>query len=186
VIAATNRAPDLALANKALREDLYYRLNVFHIPLPPLRERREDIPALVAALTERIATRDGRRIGDLHPETIEGLQAYDWPGNVRQLRNVIERAVIVAGEGTILPTHLPLVLNGKAPAAATEPEVDDSIRFQVGSSIKDVERAYIFLTLKHTKNNKLRAAEILGISVRTLHNRLTEFAHEPMVSSMAS
>ena len=187
VIAATNRPPVQALADKALREDLYYRLNVFHIPLPALRERKEDIPALAAALLARISKRDGRQVGDLHPDTLERLRSHDWPGNVRELRNVIERAAILAGEGTILPKHLPVSLGGASTATVQqEPGDADSIRFRVGSAIRDVEKAYIFLTLKHTNNNKLRAAEILGINVRTLHNRLSEFAEEEAKSTAAS
>ena len=187
VIAATNRPPVQALADKALREDLYYRLNVFHIPLPALRERKEDIPALAAALIARITKRDGRQVGDLHPDTLERLRGHDWPGNVRELRNVVERAAIVAGEGTILPKHLPVSLGGSPTTPIQQDQGDgDSIRFRVGSAIRDVEKAYIFLTLKHTNNNKLRAAEILGISVRTLHNRLSEFAEEEAKSTAAS
>src|SRR6266849_239977 len=180
IIAATNKPPDQAITSKTLREDLYYRLNVFHIPLPPLRKRKEDIPAIAAALIEQIDKREGSQVADLHPETLQLLQNHDWPGNVRELRNVIERAVIVAGRGTILPRHLPRFFNGAATAGPEESQKSssDSIQFRVGSSIREVEKAYILLTLKHANNNKLRAAEILGISVRTLHNRLGEFAEE--------
>jgi DNA-binding NtrC family response regulator len=178
IIAATNRPPDQSIDGKSLREDLYYRLNVFHIPLPPLRQRKEDIPAIAGALMEQINKREGSQVANLHPDTLRLLQSHEWPGNVRELRNVIERAVIVAGQGTVLPKHLPLFLTGAAKAAPEEPPSGDSIHFRVGSSIREVEKAYILLTLKHANNNKLRAAEILGISVRTLHNRLAEFAEE--------
>ena len=178
IIAATNRRPEQALNSKSLREDLFYRLNVFHIPLPPLRKRKEDIPAIAAALIEQINTREGCQVADLHPDALETLKGHDWPGNIRELRNVIERAVIVAGQGTILPKHLPLVYSGSTTTDPEEPPSSDSIRFRVGSSIREVEKAYILLTLKHANNNKVRAAEILGISVRTLHNRLSEFAEE--------
>jgi transcriptional regulator with PAS, ATPase and Fis domain len=178
IIAATNRRPEQALNSKSLREDLFYRLNVFHIPLPPLRKRKEDIPAIAAALIELINNREGSHVADVHPDAIEALKSHDWPGNVRELRNVIERAVIVAGKGTILPKHLPFVYSGSTRVDPEEPETGDSIRFRVGSSIREIEKAYILLTLKHANNNKVRAAEILGISVRTLHNRLSEFAEE--------
>jgi transcriptional regulator with PAS, ATPase and Fis domain len=178
IIAATNRPPDQAIDSKSLREDLYYRLNVFQIPLPPLRHRKEDIPAIAAALMEQINKREGSQVADLHPDTLALLQNHDWPGNVRELRNVIERAVIVAGRGTVLPKHLPLFFGGVSKSAPEEQQSVDAIHFRVGSTIRDVEKAYILLTLKHANNNKLRAAEILGISVRTLHNRLGEFAEE--------
>jgi transcriptional regulator with PAS, ATPase and Fis domain len=179
IIAATNRPPGLAISEKTLREDLYYRLNVFHIEMPPLRARKEDIPAIADVLISQINKRESRQVTDIDPAALERLKSHDWPGNVRELRNVIERSVIVAGQGTILPKHLPTVL-GKAAktAAAPEPDDEETIRFRVGSPISDVERAYIFLTLKSVSNNKVRAAEILGISVRTLHNRLTDFAKE--------
>jgi DNA-binding NtrC family response regulator len=178
IIAATNRPTDQAINSKSLREDLYYRLNVFHIPLPPLRKRKEDIPAIAAALIAQINKREDSHVADLDPETLDLLQNHDWPGNVRELRNVIERSVIVAGKGTILPKHLPRFFTGASKAEAEEPQSNDAIHFRVGSSIRDVEKAYILLTLKHANNNKIRAAEILGISVRTLHNRLAEFAGE--------
>jgi DNA-binding NtrC family response regulator len=176
IVTATNRPPDQALDSKSLREDLYYRLNVFHIPLPPLRNRKEDISAIATAVMEQINKREGSQVADLHPDTQRLLQDHDWPGNVRELRNVIERAVIVAGQGAILPKHLPLPFNGAAKAVPEQPLSGDAIHFRVGSTIREVEKAYILLTLKHANNNKLRTAEILGISVRTLHNRLGEFA----------
>src|SRR5262249_53439213 len=97
IIAATNRRPEVALSSKSLREDLFYRLNVFHIPLPPLRKKKEDIPAIATALIEQINEREGCHVSDVHPDALEALKSHDWPGNVRELRNVIERAVIVAG-----------------------------------------------------------------------------------------
>jgi DNA-binding NtrC family response regulator len=177
IIAATNRPPEQAVQEKTLREDLYYRLNVFHIPLPPLRDRKVDIPAIAAAIIAQINKREGRQVTDVHPDALERLLRHEWPGNVRELRNVIERAVILAGQGSILPAHLPHFPESTVKTASRD-SGEESIQFRVGHSVREVEKAYIFLTLKHVNNNKIRAAELLGISVRTLHNRLTEFAAE--------
>ena len=119
-----------------------------------------------------------RETGAPHPAVLEQFERYHWPGNVRELRNAMERALILAGEGTILPKHLPLLLKPVADRVTSEPEPDGTFKVQVGASITEVEKAYIRRTLQHTKNNKRRAAEILGMSVRTLHNRLGEFAAE--------
>ncbi len=185
IIAATNRPPEQAVQSRTLREDLYYRLNVFQIPLPPLRERKEDIPAIASAVIGQINKREGRQVVDVHPQAIERLLRHDWPGNVRELRNVIERAVIMAGQGAILPAHLPHFPENSGKPRSHD-QGDDSIQFQVGHSIREVEKAYIFLTLKHVNNNKIRAAELLGISVRTLHNRLTEFAAEEKAGKVSA
>ncbi len=180
VLAATNRPPLEAVEKKVLREDLYYRLNVFQIALPPLRHRMEDIPPIVEAMISNLNEKGHYRVTDLHPETLARLMDYSWPGNVRELRNVLERAVIMAGEGTVQPGHLPLLfrLPESKPQAAAAPRVSDGsgLTIEGGRQLRDVEEAYIRLTLKQTNNNKKQAAQILGISIRTLHNRLAEFA----------
>lgn len=183
VLAATNRPIQESIDGKFLREDLYYRLNVFTLPLPPLRQRKDDIPALAEAILRDINRKHDCRVSDIHPAVMERLVNYAWPGNVRELRNIIERAAIVAREGTLQPAHLSRTLGVQAdlrPRAEAEQPVDDnnSIRVESGKQLSDVEKAYIQLTLKNTNNNKTRAAEILGISTRTLHNRLAEFAEE--------
>jgi len=173
VLAATNRQPDKAVQNKALREDLYYRLNVFHISLPPLRERLQDIPALAAALIRDLNRKHGTRVTHLSQEVLQRLQAGSWPGNVREVRNVIERAVIVAGEGEIQLGHLP---SSVAALKTIPPPMQDGVlHLRAGSKMSEVEEAYLKLTLKHTNNNRRQAAELLGLCLRTLHNKLREY-----------
>jgi len=181
VLAATNRSPQEAVEKKLLREDLYYRLNVFHIALPPLRHRMEDVPYIIEAMIRSLNEKGSYRVTDLHPEVLTHLMSHSWPGNVRELRNVLERAVIVAGEGTVLPEHLPLSFRvpearQQSPAAPPRPASESGINIEGGLQLRAVEEAYIRLTLKQTHNNKKQAAQILGISIRTLHNRLAEFA----------
>jgi DNA-binding NtrC family response regulator len=177
VIASTNTPLEGAIREGKFREDLYYRLNVFPIPLPPLRERREDIPVLVSALIEDMNRKHGTKVTDAAPEFLERLTAYAWPGNVRELRNVLERAAILAGEGTLKTEHLPPGLGGTAGPAPVNAAASDEneLRVPVGSTIEQAERALIELTLERTKNNKTRAAEILGISQKTLFNKLKEY-----------
>jgi DNA-binding NtrC family response regulator len=173
IIAASNRAPEQAIMDKHLREDLYYRLSVFHIALPPLRERKEDIPAICDALLANLNRKHETRVAGVDAEVLARFQRSSWPGNVRQLRNLLERAVIIAGEGVISSRHLP----PEEPTVSNASHVredGEAIVFRVGPQMHELEEVYINLVLKHTRNNRPRAAEILGISLRTLQNRLRE------------
>jgi len=173
VLAATNKVPDEAVARGELRNDLYYRLNVFNIHMPVLREHREDIQDLVQTLLADMSAKHGRRVATVSEAVLNAFKNYTWPGNVRELRNTLERAVIVC-EGPVIETkHLPPGF-GHAPL---RPSVDDadSIRVGVGTTVGEAERLLILKTLESTNNNKTRAAEILGISLKTLHNKLKEY-----------
>ena len=179
VLAATNHSPELAIQNKLLREDLYYRLNVFHISLPSLRERKEDIPPIVGALIRDLNKKHGCRVTHMSADVLQRFDEYGWPGNVRELRNVVERAVILAGEGEVQLRHLP---NALAPAPVSEQPsqqpAGDLLQMPVGARMKEVEEAYIRLVLKHTSNNRKRAAEILDIGLHTLYNKLRAYREE--------
>jgi transcriptional regulator with PAS, ATPase and Fis domain len=176
VIASTNKVLDEALRKGELREDLYYRLNVFQILLAPLRQRDGDLPMLTQALIEGLNRKHETRVVDVHPDVMELFTGYSWPGNVRELRNVLERAVILAGEGTITPNHLPQDFGVPAGARPAQQIVEpDVVRLPVGTTVSEAEKALIQLTLQHTKNNKTRAADILGISLKTLFNKLKEY-----------
>jgi DNA-binding NtrC family response regulator len=173
VIAATNAPLDSALKEGRFREDLFYRLNVFPIPLPPLRDHKEDLTALIAAHIEDLNRKHSTKVTDVSSAVLERFHAHSWPGNVRELRNVLERAVILSGEGTIELGHLPPGFGG---VPAPEPvQSNGGLRIPVGYTIEQAERALIELTLEYTKNNKTRAAEILGISQKTLFNKLKEY-----------
>ncbi len=176
VVASTNRPLDEMARDGKFREDLFFRLAVFRVELPPLRERKQDLPALCAALISTLNARHECRVAGLHPETFEILAQHDWPGNVRELRNVLEYAVILAGEGEALPSHLPrsggLPVRHPAPPAAA---AADGVLLPVGTTLERAERELIELTLRHTANNKTRAATILGVSPKTLFNKLREY-----------
>jgi DNA-binding NtrC family response regulator len=170
VIAATNKDPDEAVRKGDLREDLLYRLNVIQIHLPPLRDRKEDIPLLVDHIVGAMRDRHKRPAQIVSGEAMRLLMDYGWPGNVRELRNALERAVIVCEKEQIEPRHLPPRLVG---AQAATPEGDgDTIELPVGLPLDEVERRVILRTLAKADYNKTRAAEILQISLKTLHNKL--------------
>ena len=184
VLAATNRPPDEAIKDNHLREDLFYRLNVFNIALPPLRERKQDIPSIAADLLRDLNKKHGCRVTHLSTDVLARFSAASWPGNVRELRNVIERAVIMAGEGEIDLKHLSGASASSAASTASAavprdvlPQTvsGDVLQMPVGARMEEVEEAYLRLTLKHTNDNKTRAAEILGLSLRTLHNRINAY-----------
>jgi DNA-binding NtrC family response regulator len=171
VLAATNKDPEQAVAHGHLRQDLYFRLNVFHINLPPLRDRKEDLGPLVEHILRDLNAKHSRQVRGINSEVSELFHSYTWPGNVRELRNVLERAVIVCDRELIGRGHLPSDFGRTHAAAASELS---SLRFPVGTTVDAVERELIMQTLAAT-NNKTRAAELLGISLKTLHNKLKEY-----------
>src|SRR5271154_1965174 len=177
VLSATNQDPDEAVANGHLRSDLYYRLNVFNIHMPPLREHKEDVPELVQALLSDMNEKHGRKVAGVDGEMLNRLMAHDWPGNVRELRNTIERAVILCGEGYMETRHLPPTFGQRFMRAdtGTSNYSDTGVHVEIGSTVDEAERMLILKTLESTRNNKTRAAEILGISLKTLHNKLKEY-----------
>jgi DNA-binding NtrC family response regulator len=172
VIAATNKNSEQAVADGHLRQDLYFRLNVFHIHLPPLREHKDDLPLLVEHLLSEISEKHGKKVTGVGADVMDLFKSYPWPGNVRELRNVLERAAIASERGTIGRHHLPAEF-GKSPA--TTAGSLGAVRFPVGTTVDAVERELILQTLAATSQNKTRAAELLGISLKTLHNKLKEY-----------
>lgn len=174
-LAATNRPPLKAVREGKMREDLYYRLGVFHILLPPLRERKEDIPLLVDSLLMFMQQKHNLSVKEVHPEVIDRLVRYQWPGNVRELRNVLERAVILAGDDEVLPQHLPenLGIERRAPDAS-EPQ-SDRLVLQLGTSLSEAEKALILATLDFTQRNRSRTADILGLSLKTIQTKLKQY-----------
>jgi DNA-binding NtrC family response regulator len=167
VIAATNMNPLEAIRDGKLRDDLYYRLNVFAIELPPLRDRKDDLPLIIHALLDEFNNRDRRQVKAVAPDAMRMLEMYDWPGNVRELRNVMERATILARGEFIEAQHLPRF---GPPSRAVEPT--SGVTIAPGMTVDEAERKLILATLEAAGNNKTRAAEMLGISLKTLHNKL--------------
>ncbi len=190
VIAATNKDPQRAVAAGELRGDLFYRLNVFNIIMPSLREHREDIPAMAQAMVEEMNARHSTTVPGISRAVLDRFAAYSWPGNARELRNTIERAVILAHDHQLDVTHLPpgfgeaaftppahgahLAPGAAVPAA--QQQTEDMVHLSVGTTVDEAEKQLILKTLTATRNNKTRAAEILGISSKTLQNKLKEYA----------
>jgi DNA-binding NtrC family response regulator len=190
VVAATNKDPQQAVASGQLRGDLFYRLNVFNIQMPPLRDHASDIPAIAAKMIEDMNQRHGCTITGVAPSLLTRLLDYDWPGNARELRNTIERATILAGSGLLQVEHLPphfgepgyaTRFTATSETAATAPQAfrddDRTVHVEVGTTVDEAERQLILKTLLSTHNNKTRAAEILGITTKTLQNKLKEYAN---------
>jgi two-component system response regulator AtoC len=169
VIAASNRDPREAVASGVLREDLYYRLNVFSLAMPPLRERVDDIPLLAAHFLRDIGRREGefRRAS---PAAVEAMTRRTWPGNVRELRNALQRAWVMADDGSVGAEWLQ-----PAPALAAAPAPEGTLQVRVGMPLADIEREIILATYEKHGRNKEKTAAALGISLKTLYNRLKEY-----------
>jgi len=173
VIAATNRDPLQAVKDGTFREDLYYRLNVLNIAMPPLRKRADDIPLLVEAFIGEFNERYGKSVKAVDDASMRLLQQHHWPGNVRELRNTIERAVVQCEGDRIVSACLPFGPPPPAPA-----ERPDAIVLPIGTTLDAAERELILRTLEANKRNKTRAAEVLGVTPKTLHNKLHRYAAE--------
>jgi DNA-binding NtrC family response regulator len=163
-----------------LREELYYRLSVFQIVLPPLREHKEDIPPIADVMLRSLNKKHGTRVIGLDAEVLGVLQSYDWPGNVRELRNVLERASILAGANWIRLKDLPSSTFGVSPGPYMRPPNGHAgpLTLQPGQSLTKLEEGYVKLTLEHVRGNRKLAAEMLGISLRTLQNRIAGLREE--------
>lgn len=170
VLAATNKDPLEAVRRGELREDLLYRLNVIHIKLPPLRERREDIPLLAEFMIKELSNRHNRPARLIAPEVLELFTRHPWQGNVRELRNIIEHAVIVCDGQRIEKQHISAQM-----FEGLNVRNQDTITFPVGITLDEAERQLILRTLIKTNNNKTRAAELLKVSLKTLHNKLKTY-----------
>jgi len=173
VIATSNRPVMKYIEEGNFREDLYYRLNVIPLSLPPLRARTGDIPGLIDHFVEKHNNRNNKRIKKISDEVYEVLSGCPWRGNVRELENAVERAVVLAPGGELLVEHL--FLEEEAPAGVASPVPGEGGAPAVGQTVHEMERRLILSTLKHVSENRTRAAEILGISIRTLRNKLKEY-----------
>ncbi len=170
IISATNKDLKTEIERGTFREDLYYRLNVVNIHIPPLRERKEDIPLLVSAFIKEFATENAKPVEGIDPKARALLYNYSWPGNVRELRNSIESAVVMAKGPIITPDDLP-------PSIAADSE-SNYVRIQLGATMADAERELIRANLAANNGNKSRTAEVLGIGRKTLHRKLAEYGME--------
>ena len=170
IIAATNRNLEEEIKAGNFREDLYFRLNVVHIHVPPLRERKEDIPLLAASFIKEFAEENDKKINGIEQRARTAIYNYDWPGNIRQLQNCIQSAVVMSSDNMIHFEDLP--------AALREQEENSSIIIPVGANMQEAEKQVILQTLANQNGNKTKTAEILGIGRRTLHRKLEEYEAE--------
>ena len=181
VLAATNKIPEEAVAQGYLRNDLYYRLNVFNIAMPPLREHKQDLPELVTALLADMNEKHGRKVQMVSDSVMSLFSSFAWPGNVRELRNTLERAIIVCEAGVVETRHLPPGFGQVTPRPPVQEA--NAVRLGVGTTVGEAEKLLILKTLEATNNNKTRAAEILGISLKTLHNKLKEYGSNQVATA---
>jgi DNA-binding NtrC family response regulator len=173
IVAASNRDPEQAVESGSLRKDLYYRLNVFPIRMPPLREREADLELIASHMLEEMSRNEGKEVKLSRP-ALDVMRRYYWPGNVRELRNVLQRAFILS-DGLIQPKSLPPEITGDRAAPIASASRDGALDIHVGMSIAEVERCLIDATLEEVGGNKKRAADVLGVSLKTLYNRLKAY-----------
>jgi two-component system response regulator HydG len=176
LVAATNKDLQRAVREGRFREDLYYRLNVISVPIPPLRERRDDIPLLIEHFIQVYREKNGKPIVGCSRRALELLQAYPWPGNVRELENAIERAVVLTRGNSIAEEDLPGEIRMTEPGHAEGARV---LQFPIGTTMEEMERRAIHETLRHTKGDKRLAAQLLGIATRTIYRRLETEGQPP-------
>ncbi len=196
VIATTNRVLMECVENQTFREDLYFRLNVIPMVLPPLRERKGDVSILATYFAKKYAAVNNKSVPEIHGDVLKVLQNYNWRGNIRELENIMERAVLLS-DGKVItvnnllmaPVSIQKAVEADQKEAETVPKATDepadsagdggdaplTLELEVGISMAEAEKKLIFETLKQTKGNRTRAAEILGISIRTLRNKLNEY-----------
>ena len=206
LVAATNRDLIAEIDAGRFRQDLYYRLSVVTVEIPPLRDRRDDIPLLVERFRDVFATEHGRPVTGVTPAALSALVAYEWPGNVRELKNVLESAILFAAGGRIDVNDLPAAVRGRTavpvaapapakprsgewpavrsatptvPAVVPAPEEPVSVATLVGKTMAEIEREAILTSLQVSGGNRRRAAEALGIGLRTLQRKLKEYRGEP-------
>ncbi len=170
IIAASNRDPQKAITDGKLREDLYYRLNVFPIDVPPLRERLEDIPLFAHFFLQKLNETEEKKVENIDGEFVEALQQYDWPGNVRELRNTVNRAFIMARGNTLTVDCLPDKVLGNRKRRSK-----NAVTIPLGQPMEEVERLVIEETLNMTEGDRRKTAEILGISYKTLYNKTKKY-----------
>jgi DNA-binding NtrC family response regulator len=180
VVAATNQDLPARIADGRFREDLYYRLSAFPVRIPPLRERREDIPELVLHFVRRFGRELRREAAEVAPETMQRLVAYDWPGNVRELQNCIERAVILSAGPVLEHVDLGVDARPKSGAGAPDLSLDGPLAEVSARAVRHYESAKIRQVLDLTGGNKSRAAEVLKVSYKTLLTKIKEYAIEPV------
>jgi two-component system response regulator HydG len=169
LVAATNKDLRRAVAEGQFREDLYYRLNVIAVHVPPLRDRRDDIPLLVDHFLARFREKNGKAVAGCTRAALDVLVEYDWPGNVRELENAIERAVVLTKSSAVDVEDLPREVRGAPPIAAGSTR---ALTFEIGTPLADIEMRVIHETLRHTKGDKRLAAQLLGIATRTIYRKL--------------
>jgi two-component system response regulator FlrC len=170
VIATTNRNLKEMVASGEFREDLYYRINVIPLGIPPLRNRKGDIPALVSFFCSKFRSNEGPK--QFSEEAVDLLGKYDWPGNVRELENLVRRAIVLCRNPVVSPADLFL---------ETSNDSANKMEMKAGMSIKELERKIIQITLDETGGNRTRSAEMLGVSLRTLRNKLREYREAEVV-----